>query len=93
MVIADFAVLATMVVVLPGVQVGRDALGGTLPGEAQRPSRDNCCRYSGKAGGVSPRAIIREGPKAGQPAYPWRDHFDRGMPWEGSDYDTWSRGR
>jgi hypothetical protein len=21
--------------------------------------------------------------------YPWRNHFDRGMPWAGIGYETW----
>lgn len=25
----------------------------------------------------------------GKPAYPWRDHFKRAMPWEESDFSSW----
>ncbi|MEM3551821.1 MAG: hypothetical protein QXV01_12120, partial [Candidatus Bathyarchaeia archaeon] len=25
----------------------------------------------------------------GNPAYPWRYRFDRGMPWEGLGYENW----
>lgn len=25
----------------------------------------------------------------GEPVYPWREHFDRAMSWEGIGYDAW----
>ena len=29
--------------------------------------------------------------ETGESIYPWANHFDRGMPWEGMEYDDWIR--
>jgi acetyltransferase-like isoleucine patch superfamily enzyme len=89
--IDEFAVIATMVVVLPGVRIGRDALVGAhslvrndVPAEA--------VVVGSPAKQVASVRDIRSrlGPKAGEPVYPWRQHFDRGMPWEGVGFASWA---
>ena len=89
--IDDFAAVATMSVVLPGVHVGRDALVGA---------------HSLVRKDVPPEAVVVGSPARqigtihdikgrsdGQPVYPWREHFERGMPWEGIGYQTWNERR
>jgi len=87
--IDDFAVLATMVVVLPGVHIGHDALVGAkalvredVPPEAVvvgSPAKQICTIHE-----VRSR-------RTGEPVYPWREHFDRGMPWEGIGFEVWAK--
>jgi acetyltransferase-like isoleucine patch superfamily enzyme len=83
----EFAVIATMSVILPGVTVGRDSLVG-----ASSLVRSN----------VAPEAVVVGNPAKqvasvrdikskfdGTSVYPWRETFDRGMPWEGIGYSKW----
>lgn len=86
--VEDFAVIATMSTILPGVRVGRDALVGA----GSIVSRH-----------VEPEAVVAGNPakkianvrdvkskKDGGQVYPWRYHFDRGMPWAGIGYREWA---
>ena len=85
----EFSVVATMSVVLPGVTVGRDALVGASslvrkdvpPGTivAGNPAREVAAVHD-----------VRHR-ETGEPVYPWRYTFDRGMPWEGIGYEAWVR--
>lgn len=85
--IDDFAVIATMVVILPGVHVGQDALIGAMANVRED---------------VAPGAVVVGNPAkqvttvdqiknrfTGSPVYPWREHFGRGMPWEELGYEKW----
>ena len=76
--IGDFAAVATMSVVLPGVAVGRGALVGasTLVREAV-PDDMICVGNPGRIVGETSRIRFRD---SGLPAYPWRRHFHRGYP-------------
>jgi len=85
----DFAVIATMSVILPGVTIGKDALVGAMSlvrddVEAEAVVTGNPARK---------RASIRDirSRDNGEPLYPWREHFERGMPWQGLGYEQWSR--
>lgn len=85
--IEEFAVVATMTVVLPGVTIGKDALVGASslvrfdvpaeavvvgnPGKQVASVRDIKSKFDGSA------------------VYPWRESFDRGMPWQGIGYEQW----
>jgi acetyltransferase-like isoleucine patch superfamily enzyme len=88
-VVEDFAVIATQAVVMAGVRIGRDALVGA----AAMVNKD-----------VDPESVVVGVPAkrlasvrditsavTGEPAYPWREHFDRGMPWQGIGYEQWAR--
>lgn len=85
--VEDFAVIATKVVVIPGVTIGNDALVGAMalvlsdvapeavvvgiPAKQIGTIRDVTSKYTQ------------------EPVYPWREHFDRGMPWEGIGFEEW----
>lgn len=83
----DFGVISAQAVILSGVHLGKDALAGAatlvrhdIPAEAV-------------VVGVPGKQIasVRDIRAAdGQPVYPWRQHFDRGMPWKGIGYDEWA---
>lgn len=85
--VESFAVVATHTVVLPGVKIGGDALIGagsvvTKDVPTETLAFGNPAKLHG-----SVRAI--KNPETGAHAYPWREHFDRGMPWSGEGYRAW----
>lgn len=86
--VEEFAVIATMSVILPGVTVGRDSLVGA----SSMVRKD-----------VEPETVVAGNPakcvasihdvksKAdGSSVYPWRESFDRGMPWQDIGYRKWA---
>src|SRR5579863_5714566 len=76
----EFAVVATMSIVLPGVQVGRGAFVGAMTLVREDVPADTICvGVPGK--NVGPTTKIRH-KGTGFPAYPWRRHFHRGYPAE-----------
>ncbi len=79
--IGDFAVIATMSVVLPGVTVGKGALIGASSLVSQDVGADRIFAGAPAADrGPTARIKLRDGSQ--QPAYPWRRHFHRGYPAE-----------
>jgi len=80
-VVRDYAAIATMAVILPGVEIGEGALIGanSLVGcnvdanvvVAGSPARLVC---------KADQLTLKDG--SGRPAYPWRRHFTRGYPEE-----------
>jgi acetyltransferase-like isoleucine patch superfamily enzyme len=86
-VIEDFAVLATMSVILPGVIVGESSLVGahslvTKDVPAHKVVGGVPARIFGSASNIR----LRDG--TGRPAYPWTGHFYRGYPKEVIDQWT-----
>ncbi|HEY1991417.1 MAG TPA: N-acetyltransferase [Gammaproteobacteria bacterium] len=76
----EFAVIATMSVVLPGVRVGRGAFVGAMTMVKEDVPPDTICvGVPGK--NVGPTSKIKHR-GTGAPAYPWRRHFHRGYPAE-----------
>lgn len=78
-VVEDYAAIATMSVILPGVTVGAGALIGAHSSVARNVPADTV------VAGVPARPVcktsdivLKDG--SGQPAYPWRRHFHRGYP-------------
>ena len=89
-IVEDFAVLATMVVVLPGVRIGQDALVGAMSlVRSDVPAEAVVVGSPAKVVGTVRQIRSRE---SGEPVYPWREHFDRGMPWENIGYERWREG-
>ena len=85
--IDDCAVVATMVVILPGVHIGQDALVGAMA----MVGTDVPCGAV-VVGNPAKQVTTVDQIKSrfsGELVYPWREHFDRGMPWEGLGYDAW----
>lgn len=86
--VEDFAVIATMSVILPGLTIGKDALVG-----AGSIVNRNVASEDVVVGNPAKRvASVRDITSRldGSSVYPWRCHFDRGMPWEGKGYETWA---
>ena len=85
--IEDFAVVAVKAVILPGVRVGRDAIVGAMAlVRSDVPSEAVMCGNPAKQ-----IAMIRDirSKYTDEPPYPWCEHFERGMPWEGIGYNEW----
>ena len=89
-VVEDFAVIATMSVILPGVAVGQDALIGAGSIVSRNVSKEDVVVGNPAKRVASVRDIKSK--QSGKSVYPWREHFDRGMPWAGVGYDGWRHG-
>lgn len=81
--IKDYAVVAVGAVILPDIIIGEGALIGagsivTKNVETGRMVNGNPGKDRGKVTDIVNRYT-------GENAYPWKDRFDRGMPWKGSD--------
>ena len=87
--VRKFAVIATGSVILPGVEIASDSLvaAGAIVTKNVEP---------GTVVGGNPAKVISTIDKlkdhiTGAPVYPWRETFERGMPWAGIGYETWAR--
>lgn len=83
----SFAIIATSSVILPGIEIYEDSLvaaGTTVTKDVPQ--------YA-VVGGNPARQIsdVRniKNKITGEPVYPWGEHFDRAMPWEGIGYINW----
>ncbi|TQQ77166.1 acyltransferase, partial [Vibrio cholerae] len=77
--VGDFAVIATMSVVLPGTKIAEGVFIGAHSCIGGRTEPDML--YTGspaKKIGPASKIKLKDGSK--QPAYPWRKHFHRGYP-------------
>ena len=88
--IEDFACVAARSVILPGKVVGKDSLvgAGTVVNKDVPPGKvvvGNPCREMEDTINIKNKFT-------GEDVYPWRYHFDRGMPWKDVGYDTWANG-
>lgn len=76
--IDDYAVVATMSTILPGVRIGAGALVGAQSlVRADVPADTICVGVPGRNVGPTSRITLKQ---TGEPAYPWRRHFHRGYP-------------
>ncbi len=86
-VLEPFSIVAAGAIVLPGVRVHTDGLvaAGAIATKDVQPSSivvGNPARERGLVSQIRNR-------DTGEPVYPWRYHFDRGMPWRGLGYAAW----
>ena len=80
-VVADYAAIATMTVILPGVTIGEGALVGAHSSVSRDVAPDTVVVGSpAKLVCKTDQVKLKDG--SGQPAYPWRRHFTRGYPQE-----------
>lgn len=77
--VEDFAAIATMSIVLPGVRIGRGALVGAHSSVSRDVPADMVVAGA-PAKPICPTQDIRLKDGSGRPAYPWRRHFTRGYP-------------
>jgi acetyltransferase-like isoleucine patch superfamily enzyme len=90
-IVEDFAVIATQAVIMAGVRIGRDSLVGA----SALVNKD--VEAEAVVVGVPAKklASVRDikSLSTGRPVYPWRENFERGMPWEGVGYEAWAAKR
>jgi acetyltransferase-like isoleucine patch superfamily enzyme len=84
--IEDFAVVATMSVLLPGVRVGTGALVGAHS-SVSRDVADDSVVVGSPAKFICAASDIKYRDAPGKSAYPWRYNFHRGYP--ESDVHRW----
>jgi len=83
----DYSIIAVHSVILPGISIGKHTLIA-----ANSTVTRNVNDFTMVAGNpAKPIKDIREqiNKLTGKSHYPWPYFFDRGMPWEGKDYDKW----
>ena len=85
--VEEFAIIATGSVVLPGKVIGRDSLvgAGAIVNKDVTEGKvvvGNPIREIGDTANIKNKTT-------GESVYPWRYHFDRGMPWKEIGYDVW----
>lgn len=87
--VGDFSIITVQCSVLPGVKIGNNCLIGANS-VVSRDIED----YSFAIGSPAKKKLdIREIPSKENPDksyYPWPNHFERGMPWEGIGFDQWN---
>ena len=79
--VEDYAAIATMSIVLPGVRIGEGALVGAHS-SVSRNVDANAVVAGSPAKFVCKTDQIKLKDGSGHPAYPWRRHFTRGYPQE-----------
>lgn len=86
--IEDFAVIATMSTILPGVNIAQGALVGAHSLVSRDVAPDTIV-VGVPAKSVGPTTKIKLTGQQDEAAYPWRRHFHRGYPQE--ILDTWEK--
>lgn len=83
----EFAVIATMSVILPGVNVGKNSLIGA--GSVVKRNVDEGSVVAGNP--AKPICLITDikSKTTGISVYPWPEHFSRSMPWEHTGFHQW----
>lgn len=79
--VQDYAVIATMSCIAPGVTIGRGSLVAAMSMVTRDADPDSVVRGSpSRRVGSTTEVILRDG--SGRPAYPWTQHFHSGYPVE-----------
>jgi acetyltransferase-like isoleucine patch superfamily enzyme len=90
-VVENFAVIATQAVIMAGVRIGQDSLVGASALVTKDVEPESVVVGVPAKKLASVRDIKSAG--TGNAVYPWREHFDRGMPWEGIGFEAWAASR
>ena len=85
--INSFAIIAAGAIIIPGVEIGSDSLVGA--GAVVTKSLEAYKLAIGNPAKVVKDVRDLKNKITGEPAYPWREHFKRAMPWSESDFTTW----
>ena len=80
--VQDYAAIATMSILLPGVTVGKGALVGAHSSVNRDVAADTVVAGS-PAKFICETSKVKLKDGSGNAAYPWRKHFHRGYPEEG----------
>lgn len=85
--IGSFSQICTASTILPGIKIGKHCLigAGSL---VTKDIVDNACAYGHPAKVTGNVSSLKDGQNI---LFPWVYRFDRNMPWEGRDFDTWQK--
>lgn len=83
----SFAIVATGALVMPGLEIGQDAL--VAAGAVVTKPVPAYAVVVGSPGRVSSDVRRIKNKFTGEPVYPWRHHFKTYMPWAESDFTAW----
>jgi acetyltransferase-like isoleucine patch superfamily enzyme len=83
----EYAVVATGSIIMPGVSIGKNSLVGA-GAIVTKDVPDMKVFVGNPAKELCDVTKIRN-KITGETIYPWHDHFDRGMPWQGRGYANW----
>lgn len=88
--VRSFAIVATGAIIMPGLEIGQDSLvaAGAI---VTKPVEKYAVVGGNPAKKISDVRKIKNH-FTGENAYPWRNEFERYMPWIGSDFKTWYNG-
>ena len=85
--VGDYSQISTGSVILPGVKIGQHSLVGA--GSTVTKDVDDYMLVVGSPAKVLKDVREIKDRTTGEPHYPWPYRFDRGMPWQGKDFDDW----
>lgn len=86
-ILEEFSIVATGSIILPGKHIGKDALIGA-GSIVTKNVNDEMVAVGNPAKEICTIHEIKD-KVTGEKVYPWRYHFDRGMPWNGQQYEEW----
>lgn len=83
----SFAIVAAGSIIMPGIGLGQDCLigAGAIVTKSVEPY---AVAIGNPAKQVSDVRKIKN-KITGEPVYPWRDHFNNYMPWDGIGFEAW----
>jgi acetyltransferase-like isoleucine patch superfamily enzyme len=89
--IEEFAVIASMSTILPGVIIGKNSLVGAHSLVRKNVPRDTV--VFGNPAKVFCKIKELKSKKGDRSHYPWQENFSRGMPWERVGFKNWSKNK
>ncbi len=87
--IHPFAIVATGSIIMPGMEIGSDCLVAACA-NVNKPVAEYAVVGGNPAKPISDIRKIKH-KLSGEPAYPWRYHYDGRMPWAECGFDNWFR--
>lgn len=88
--IHPFAIVATGAIIMPGIEIGQDALVAASA-MVNKPV-ESYAVVGGNPAKQFSNVLKIKNKITGKPVYPWRHHFSNYMPWSESDFKTWYAG-
>jgi acetyltransferase-like isoleucine patch superfamily enzyme len=85
--VEDYTQIATSSIILPGIKIGKHSLIGAGAVVTKDVGDYQLC--VGNPGKCIKDIRELKSSVTGLPHYPWPNNFNRGMPWEGQDYNEW----
>lgn len=88
--IEEFAVVCTGTIILPGIVIGKESLIGA--GAIVTKSVGESLVAVGNPAKIMGSTEKIKDKVTGNNIYPWKNTFDRGMPWQNIGYEEWEKG-